>query len=134
MTDKPDITEDQKRVVIALGKAWEEGAPGLTDEALAEQLGMDKDELRDHLQALIDRGFVGREVLSRSAPDPERPESPMPPCRRCGKPADGLDHLCTRCRAIWACDHLVKDLTDEWHHRARTRNSNGGTGRGRGRG
>jgi hypothetical protein len=38
--------------------------------------------------------------------------SPMPPCRGCGKPADGLDHLCTRCRAIRACDQLVNDLTN----------------------
>lgn len=36
----------------------------------------------------------------------------MPQCRRCGKSADGLDHLCTRCRAIWSCDQLVNDLTN----------------------
>jgi hypothetical protein len=112
MTDEPNLTEDQERVMIALGKAMKEGAPGLLDKELAERLEMNEDEVRRHLQALADIGFVGRDVLGRPASDPEQPESPMPPCRRCGKPADGLDHLCTRCRAIWACDHLVDDLTN----------------------
>src|ERR1700758_4076203 len=69
---------------------------------------MDVDELRDQLQALFDRGLLDRDFLDFSAPT----ENPMPPCRRCGKPADGLDYLCTRCRAIWACDQLVNDLTN----------------------
>jgi hypothetical protein len=80
-----------------------------SDEELSEQLEMDKDGVRRHLQALADLGFVSRDALDCPASDPQQPESPMPPCRRCGKPADGLDHLCTRCRAIWACDQLVKD-------------------------
>ena len=37
--------------------------------------------------------------------------SPMPPCRRCRKSADGLDHLSTRWRAIVARDQLCDNLT-----------------------
>jgi hypothetical protein len=108
MTDKPDLTESQERVLRALAKAAMEDKRGFTDEELAKQLEMDGDELREHLQALADLGFVGRDVLDHSAPE----DSPMPQCRRCRKPADGLDHLCTQCRAISACDHLVNNLSN----------------------
>lgn len=37
---------------------------------------------------------------------------PRPPCRDCTKPADGLDRLCTPCRAESACHSLTETLTD----------------------
>ena len=116
MTDEPNLTEDQKRVLDALMTAKEAGAPGLSADELAERLEMAEDDVCRHLQALAGFGFAGPKVLGRPAFDPEQPNSPMPPCRRCGKPADGLDHLCTRCRAIWACDRLVYDLTNALEH------------------
>jgi AraC-like DNA-binding protein len=108
MTDEPDLTESQKRVLIAMAKAYEEGAPHLTDEDLAQQLGMSEDELQREIQGLVDLGFIGSAVMNPDTGDVR----PMPPCRRCGKSADGLDHLCTRCRAIVACDQLCDNLTN----------------------
>lgn len=40
----------------------------------------------------------------RSPPD----LGPQAPCRYCRKPADGLDRLCTSCRAESACTGLAK--------------------------
>jgi hypothetical protein len=121
MTDEPDITELQTRILEALAVQIQEAnfnpsvSAGISDEKLARQLGVSTEKLQEAMQDLIDRGFITRE------PQPERPAprtiddpwpSPLPPCRRCGKASDGLDHLCTRCRAIWACDELVRDLTN----------------------
>jgi hypothetical protein len=120
MTDEPDITELQTRILEALAVQIQEAnfnpsvSAGISDEKLARQLGVSTEKLQEAMQDLIDRGFITRES------QPERPAprtiddpwpSPLPPCRRCGKASDGLDHLCTRCRAIWACDELVRDLT-----------------------
>jgi len=71
MSDEPDLTKGQEQILRALGKAWEEAAPGyLTNEELAEQLEMDEDELRENVQALIDLGFVEGSVLDLSALPP----------------------------------------------------------------
>jgi hypothetical protein len=121
MTDEPDITEIQTRIMEALAVQSQEAnfnpsvSAGISDDKLAWRLGISTEKLQEAMQDLIDRGFIKTEQ------QPERPAprniddpwpSPMPQCRRCGKASDGLDHLCTRCRAIWACDQLVNDLTN----------------------
>jgi hypothetical protein len=108
MTDEPDLTEDQVRVMEALGKALMEGNPGFTDKDVAERLGMTLDEVKCHLQALADLGFILHAFRNTSTGEVR----PMPPCRRCGKASDGLDHLCTQCRAITSVDRLVDNLTN----------------------
>jgi hypothetical protein len=55
-------------------------------------------EVGEHMQALIDLGFL--ETRPQEVPRPEGP------CRRCGKPADGLDQLCDPCRAPNISDYL----------------------------
>ena len=97
-------TEVQRRILKELVEAPDPSIGGLSDEQLAERLDMSAAEVRDHVQALVDLGFLG--MRPREAPRPEGP------CRRCGKPADGLDQLCDPCRAIWACDRLCDNLTN----------------------
>ena len=116
----PEPTEAQRRVLKAMGDIVMEADPsnptgvGIPDEQLAERLDMSVAEVRDHVQALVDLGFLGTR--------PQEVPRPEGPCRRCGKPADGLDQMCDPCRAIWACDRLCDSLTnalenfldDEW--------------------
>ena len=118
MTDEPDLTEIQERVMEALGNQMMEPgfdpsvSGGISDEELARQLGLTVEQVREAMRGLVELGFARSEPAPPPARDIEDPwPSPMPQCRRCGKPADGLDHLCTRCRAIRACDRLVNDLT-----------------------
>jgi hypothetical protein len=121
VTDEPDITETQKRILDALMIQAQEAnfdptvSAGISDEKLARQLGINVEEVQEAVHGLVDLGFIGTKTEpagepARNVDDPW--PSPMPQCRRCGKPSDGLDHLCTRCRAIWACDQLVNDLTN----------------------
>ena len=106
----PEPTEAQRRVLKAMGDIVMEADPsnptgvGIPDEQLAERLDMSVAEVRDHVQALVDLGFLGTR--------PQEVPRPEGPCRRCGKPADGLDQMCDPCRAIWACDRLCDSLTN----------------------
>jgi hypothetical protein len=97
-------TEDQFRILKELAEAPDPSTGGLSEEQLAVRLDMSVAEVVDHVQALVDLGFLGT--------PPQEVPSPEGPCRRCGKPADGLDQLCDPCRAIWACDRLCDRLTN----------------------
>jgi hypothetical protein len=121
MTNEPEISEIQMRIMEMLMIQTREAefnpsaSGGLSDERLAEQLGISVDKIQEAIEELVDRGLI--DTCTEPAREPNRNienpwPSPMPPCRRCGKPDDGLDHLCTRCRAIWAWDQLVNDLTN----------------------
>ena len=109
MTDEPDLTEIQERIMAALYMQNQEAnfdpsvSAEISDETLARQLGISTERLQEATQELIDRGVIAREQQPAGPPprniDDPWP-SPLPPCRRCGKASDGLDHLCTRCAVL----------------------------------
>ncbi len=101
-------TEDQLRILQELAEAPDPSTGGLSDRQLAERLDMPVAEVRDHVQALVDLGCL--DSLPQEVP------GPAGPCRRCGKPADGLDQLCDPCRASNTSDYLKF----AYHHGTRT--------------
>ena len=72
MTDEHYPDENQRRILLALAEAWDQGLDGgrpyLSYEDLAEQLGMDEAELEREVQVLIDCGWVGSAVLTQTSP------------------------------------------------------------------
>jgi DNA-binding Lrp family transcriptional regulator len=66
-----NLTEDQKRVLNAL-PTWKPGMPedfGPTNGQLAEQLGMSTEEIREHMRALDEKGWISHEGKPTSVLD-----------------------------------------------------------------
>jgi DNA-binding CsgD family transcriptional regulator len=119
MSNERDLTEIEHRLLEALAIQRKEAlynqsvSDGISDEKLARQLGISVEEVREAMRRLVELGYARSEPAPPPAKDIGDPwPSPMPPCQRCGKPADGLDYFCTRCRAIHACDLLCDRLTN----------------------
>jgi hypothetical protein len=119
--DYPDVSELQRRILDALVMQDQEAnynsavPSGLSEQMLARQLGVSVEEILEAVQGLEEMGFIGGEPAPIKPPAREIDDpwpSPMPPCQRCGEPADGLDYYCTRCRAIKACDNLCNSLSN----------------------
>ena len=60
-----ESTEAQRRVLLELAEAPDPSTGDLSYEQLAEHLGMSVDEVRGHVQALIDVGFTDERLVHR---------------------------------------------------------------------